>query len=305
MAMERPGTAGLSPRVRGNLADDGDLGAMQGSIPASAGEPPTETRVASYAEVYPRECGGTLVLWPERLIGQGLSPRVRGNPGIPARRRRVLRSIPASAGEPIAIAFFMVFLRVYPRECGGTIFRRPKPALPEGLSPRVRGNQLGFRRLVFRVGSIPASAGEPGSGELFLDKFEVYPRECGGTTAGSSSSSSWCGLSPRVRGNHQRAHDHAEGRGSIPASAGEPRTASMRGATAEVYPRECGGTRLAPGARRESMGLSPRVRGNRPRAPALLAGIRSIPASAGEPAERWQCRWLPRVYPRECGGTAA
>ena len=56
---------------------------------------------------------------------------------------------------------------------------RPK----QGLSPRVRGNLVHIALDSTLVGSIPARAGEPHSGESLrmpsLDR--VYPRACGGT----------------------------------------------------------------------------------------------------------------------------
>ena len=141
----------LSPRVRGNLAIAGVLNACIGlsprvrgnrtqevavmfqlslrSIPARAGEPPCSVGVG-YAglRVYPRACGGTIGLGACAgivLYGTGLSPRVRGNPGI-------------SAIGPAWAA------RVYPRACGGTCNRCVNALSCRGLSPRVRGNLAGM-----------------------------------------------------------------------------------------------------------------------------------------------------------------
>ena len=50
-------------------------------------------------------------------------------------------------------------------------------------------------------------------------------------------------------------------------------------------------------------GLSPRVRGNRRRAPQRVARPRSIPACAGEPTSCRSTCTVMRVYPRVCGGT--
>ena len=72
----------------------------------------------------------------------------------------------------------------------------------------------------------------------------------------------------------------------------------------QVYPRVCGGTRDNLAAPRFAPGLSPRVRGNRPRRPRPPAPARSIPACAGEPAGRRRLTTPPAVYPRVCGGTA-
>ena len=90
---------GLSPRVRGNLCGGRGNDDYIGSIPASAGEPPSGARYmftcsvyprecggtrhantnSCWTRVYPRECGGTIVCPRQITHGYGLSPRVRGN----------------------------------------------------------------------------------------------------------------------------------------------------------------------------------------------------------------------------------
>ena len=70
-----------------------------------------------------------------------------------------------------------------------------------------------------------------------------------------------------------------------------------------VYPRVCGGTTAIAIPLVFRMGLSPRVRGNRPGFPAEWRLARSIPACAGEPRRSRIRRPNRRVYPRVCGGT--
>ena len=53
------GEWGLSPRVRGNPEKVFPPVLLEGSIPASAGEPNKPIPQASHQGVYPRECGGT------------------------------------------------------------------------------------------------------------------------------------------------------------------------------------------------------------------------------------------------------
>ena len=95
-----PVITGLSPRMRGNLPQDGMPPVVPGSIPAYAGEPGKSARCRLLTEVYPRVCGGTLVAQPPVGVIQGLSPRMRGN--LSRRRCSPARmgSIPAYAGEP-------------------------------------------------------------------------------------------------------------------------------------------------------------------------------------------------------------
>ena len=91
---------GLSPRVRGNHIDKDSRGGNEGTIPACAGEP---FRCSSYSAIgkdYPRVCGGTFSPSTMQTFGSGLSPRVRGNLNTGFHLNRVMRTIPACAGEP-------------------------------------------------------------------------------------------------------------------------------------------------------------------------------------------------------------
>ena len=114
---------GLSPRVRGNPLPVWHESERGGSIPACAGEPGQEPGATPVATVYPRVCGGTLLTPADAGGGQGLSPRVRGNPDSSPRIRASPGSIPACAGEPVAGMAAWSSSRVYPRVCGGTISR--------------------------------------------------------------------------------------------------------------------------------------------------------------------------------------
>ena len=72
------------------------------------------------------------------------------------------------------------------------------------------------------MGSIPACAGEPADSGVTPSPCWVYPRVCGGTLHIVLSPLYLSGLSPRVRGNLNRA--------------------STKYFCTPVYPRVCGGT---------------------------------------------------------------
>ena len=91
---------GLSPRVRGNLAQGPILDPFCGSIPACAGEPARVGCSMTTRTVYPRVCGGTDPGPGVLRRADGLSPRVRGNLPPLDRYGHTQRSIPACAGEP-------------------------------------------------------------------------------------------------------------------------------------------------------------------------------------------------------------
>ena len=222
-----PRPAGLSPRVRGNLGNLSIPSFRNRSIPASAGQPANPGKSRCRFGVYPRECGATPVAACLEVDVAGLSPRVRGNPVLKSYNPSILRSIPASAGQP--------FLRF------------SSTALDLGLSPRVRGNLCQHGLPGFDIRSIPASAGQPLQPRKHSRMKWVYPRECGATQINIKETVRGSGLSPRVRGNPERAPKMTIG---LP------------------------------------LGLSPRVRGNRLGRSCDTVSWRSIPASAGQPPSR-------------------
>ena len=192
--------------------------------------------------VYPRVCGGT-----QRVVGFGgqligLSPRVRGNPSLADYPAVPAGSIPACAGEPDTDAALCKHHQVYPRVCGGTLPNILTISTYVGLSPRVRGNPLGFSWHNQAAGSIPACAGEPPCGIEQACAVPVYPRVCGGTDGITITVEDNYGLSPRVRGNLVGRVVLCFCPGSIPACAGEPSSSSRTAASPAVYPRVCGGT---------------------------------------------------------------
>ena len=92
------------------------------------------------------------------------------------------RFIPACAGEPESAESTENREAVYPRVCGGTIWKSQMPVLKWGLSPRVRGNQV-----------------QPKLADLIrrdVDPLKMVVDRRLGEQLG--------GLSPRVRGNLSR-----------------------------------------------------------------------------------------------------
>ena len=103
VAVPRPQSSGLSPRVRGNPPTLLRKRILTRSIPARAGEPVAAASHFRSCRVYPRACGGTRRLKNPMSYPPGLSPRVRGNPGGGRPPEDRGGSIPARAGEPTRI----------------------------------------------------------------------------------------------------------------------------------------------------------------------------------------------------------
>ena len=123
-------------------------------------------------------------------------------------------------GEPREDAAIREARQVYPRVCGGTMWRLRSPVAHDGLSPRVRGNHTGDASGTVAVRSIPACAGEPSVAARSSAVARVYPRVCGGTATAGIWGLVWLGLSPRVRGNLPHTVGGDAGARSIPACAG-------------------------------------------------------------------------------------
>ena len=194
----------------------------------------------------------------------GLSPRVRGNRAVVSLVNQGDGSIPACAGKPFRRTKSGPWRKgVYPRVCGETACTDQDAEKLQGLSPRVRGNQIGQQDFLALRGSIPACAGKPLARVNNVAHCGVYPRVCGETAFFASMLEGSPGLSPRVRGNRDPPHLFADVDGSIPACAGKPKTTPRRACAGWVYPRVCGETRSERLGIATGRGLSPRVRGNR------------------------------------------
>ena len=143
-------------------------------------------------------CGGmgVQIRWNTQL-----SPRTRGNRIFGYDFADKKGSIPAHAGQPWPRQPSSRPCGVYPRARGATTEVSADEVGAEGLSPRTRGNHSTANLEDWRVGSIPAHAGQPTRQQ---------------TTRGHR------GLSPRTRGNPNAAPMIAARPGSIPAHAGQP-----------------------------------------------------------------------------------
>ena len=177
----------------------------------------------------------------------GLSPRLRGNLKSSPFNPVSARSIPAPTGKPFASPPAKSNGQVYPRAYGETDQAVPLGLDLQGLSPRLRGNQLTTPGGIGKSRSIPAPTGKPGPEGRLSRLAQVYPRAYGETHYYGDDCPGGHGLSPRLRGNPEPAY------GKISLTP--------------VYPRAYGETGRPPG---------------RSRPPAQ----RSIPAPTGKPRPR-------------------
>ena len=273
---------GLSPRGRGKRCIRSAANVKGRSIPAWAGETVVKYAKIRHRRVYPRVGGGNRRLRRYRTSLRGLSPRGRGKHGRPRYVRAFQRSIPAWAGETLALLRFLRQLAVYPRVGGGNWAAAFIVSNNRGLSPRGRGKPELSNLRIRRIGSIPAWAGETRRLDTGYGGNEVYPRVGGGNFCVNAIVAVSRGLSPRGRGKRLCYRCPALDTRSIPAWAGETSLHPNSGMPLWVYPRVGGGNVRLRAAQRSSPGLSPRGRGKRILAGANIRCRRSIPAWAGE-----------------------
>ncbi len=143
---------GRSPPTRGSQRRACALGAVEGSIPAHAGEPTSTSAGRRRRRVDPRPRGGAHLRQWFSLADGGRSPPTRGslNPTLakPARRG----SIPAHAGEPRARSRPRSAGWVDPRPRGGATATTDEGRRWTGRSPPTRGSPLTSLQ---RYGALP------------------------------------------------------------------------------------------------------------------------------------------------------
>ena len=191
---------GSSPRVRGTLAQLGQLALAIRFIPARAGNSNARCLDTTAPTVHPRACGELYPIAASCGTPCGSSPRVRGTLVTALATYEDMRFIPARAGNSTHPPSWTNVCSVHPRACGELI-KWALHLLPRvGSSPRVRGTQhpqgtfRGYRRF------IPARAGNSRPIALRVHVRTVHPRACGELASCIRSGGFTTGSSPRVRG---------------------------------------------------------------------------------------------------------
>ncbi len=231
----------------------------------------------------------------------GRSPRARGSRNSPRPAPAYRGSIPACAGQPAVLSFSDDAKGVDPRVRGAALFIWGICCRRYGRSPRARGSLPERLKIAMLRRSIPACAGQPQAAGCPLYKNRVDPRVRGAAKKRSRGKVIIQGRSPRARGSRNAGFGILPKSRSIPACAGQPRTAAHPGQAGAVDPRVRGAATIAPLGLICKKGRSPRARGSP--AAVLLSNttIRSIPACAGQPFRSVSLNSMSAVDPRVRG----
>ena len=257
-------------------------GASVRLIPAYAGKTVSPMVDAPRGWAHPRVCGENSRKCVHLMMLSGSSPRMRGKPGRPSRRRLPKGLIPAYAGKTLANAFGDGTYRAHPRVCGENQGIAQFMPLTWGSSPRMRGKRLGIRTYLTRFRLIPAYAGKTRVNNASTNRVRAHPRVCGENRVFRGVALVVGGSSPRMRGKLPYSSPSSSMTGLIPAYAGKTGMVARIDALTRAHPRVCGENIISACGVFFIRGSSPRMRGKPP--PPLVANLqgRLIPAYAGK-----------------------
>mgnify|MGYP007103295872 CR=1 FL=1 len=248
--------------------------------------------------VYPRWRGELFCALAFCWLSRGLSPLARGTLCRCQHCWRVIRFIPAGAGNTVPRIISLSSSTVYPRWRG----EHSASLMPiiglGGLSPLARGTR---RQRIVRLPLhrfIPAGAGNTSTLSITTDREPVYPRWRGEHPNGSALSYPQIGLSPLARGTQSDAIDALIDARFIPAGAGNTEGAEEYRIQNAVYPRWRGEHSIRRFCSSSDAGLSPLARGTHKNKTPKRLYLRFIPAGAGNTMKSHSLLSKSAVYPR-------
>ena len=153
-------TYGSSPRMRGKQRAFIENTLKPRIIPAHAGQTDVARWSGNWRTDHPRACGANSRLLQAATTSLGSSPRMRGKHAVAGAARRVVRIIPAHAGQTSGLTYPMPSVADHPRACGANFRVREVVDAYAGSSPRMRGKRLHKRHRGKPVRIIPAHAGQ-------------------------------------------------------------------------------------------------------------------------------------------------
>ncbi len=231
--------------------------------------------------VHPRGCGERSFFCVGVNKTGGSSPRLRGTRAKDVRHGRVIRFIPAAAGNAVVVRSLNSSISVHPRGCGERVVLSGLEIAQGGSSPRLRGTRVGRKRHQSGARFIPAAAGNAVTFTASITATTVHPRGCGERRNAALNQLVGFGSSPRLRGTLLHRSALTPTRRFIPAAAGNAARQINNLTRPAVHPRGCGERIVNMSLNRSRFGSSPRLRGTHHSSGKPINQRRFIPAAAG------------------------
>ena len=274
------------------------------AIPARAGNASSQRPWAIAWTGHPRAGGERTTTPSARGSPNGPSPRGRGTLFIFSRYKRIIRAIPARAGNARRHALDALFWPGHPRAGGERQVEANRLQSVIGPSPRGRGTLRPARRRIADERAIPARAGNAWRRTNGRPASPGHPRAGGERNSMMAVSLVSAGPSPRGRGTRRLPLRNPPRRRAIPARAGNARLFPFTHIVSPGHPRAGGERARRAFAAARSAGPSPRGRGTPVFASLILCLLRAIPARAGNARFRFTHIVSPTGHPRAGGERA-
>ena len=191
---------GSSPRMRGTLVFAELQDAVQGLIPAHAGNTTRLLPRSAAPRAHPRACGEHSEATRIRPLPRGSSPRMRGTLQRESVVDYTAGLIPAHAGNTRIRGFRCGSRWAHPRACGEHSLSDQQVMLDAGSSPRMRGTLPAAHLDGVFAGLIPAHAGNTFAKTSADQTAKAHPRACGEHPGNPDFWRVCLGSSPRMRG---------------------------------------------------------------------------------------------------------
>ena len=252
---------GPSPRIRGKSEVHQVPRQLVGTIPANTGKIWLSRRRRSPSWDHPREYGENCEGDQISPLCMGPSPRIRGE--LTRVRCCVTRkgTIPANTGRIIPRPAHHQLQWDHPREYGENGVSREFTYGDRGSSPRIRGEFDQPLPGGNWSGIIPANTGRMYAQAEADGLARDHPREYGENYICPGLATFFAGSSPRIRGEFFPKPGFIFRIGIIPANTGRMYAQAEADGLARDHPREYGENDGTSMEREDTLGSSPRIRG--------------------------------------------
>ena len=213
---------------------------------------------------------------------RGSPPRMRGKLLIYLQKIHLVRITPAHAGKTCCQGINAVRPADHPRACGENKWKEWVSQEPCGSPPRMRGKP---RRPVLHERHrriTPAHAGKTSRCSSPCPHPADHPRACGENPETAACSPDSGGSPPRMRGKQGRRQHPAFWGRITPAHAGKTVLTTPSISAPPDHPRACGENEYENGAKVNTSGSPPRMRGKPDQTGTSDPVTRITPAHAGK-----------------------